>query len=90
MADERKRHDQFGKNADATSGGGASADRGGRDAGLPGPAPGSATGGSDRYADSTEGDAAGTGATGTASDHGSADEHAVGTPATGSAPKPTV
>jgi len=42
MSDEDTREDQFSKHADATSGGGASADRGGRDSGMPGPAPGSA------------------------------------------------
>jgi hypothetical protein len=36
MAEDRQ-HDQFGKNADAARGGGASTDRGGRDAGSPGP-----------------------------------------------------
>jgi hypothetical protein len=90
MTDETKQRDQFGENADATSGGGASAERGGRDAGMPGPAPGSATRGSKRYADTTESDAAGTGATGSAPVHSAADQPAAGRPATGSAPKPTV
>lgn len=77
MTDETERNDQFGKNADATSGGGASTDRGGRDAGMPGPAPGSGTGGGKKSADSTESDATGTGATGVAPPHSSADRPAT-------------
>ncbi|WP_422925627.1 hypothetical protein [Singulisphaera sp. PoT] len=38
MSNETKHKDQFGENSDATKGGGASADRSGRDAGMPGPA----------------------------------------------------
>jgi hypothetical protein len=83
VADETKQHDQFGKNADATSGGGASTDRGGRDAGMPGPAPGSGTEGSRKSADSTESDAAGTGATGVAPPHSSAERPATGGTTTG-------
>jgi len=56
MADPGQQNDQYGKNADATKGGGASTDRGGRDAGMPGPATGEGEGrtdSTDREASST-------------------------------------
>ncbi|AMV37682.1 hypothetical protein VT85_09615 [Planctomyces sp. SH-PL62] len=40
MAENPRKPDQFESDADAVEGGGATTDRGGRDSGHPGPAPG--------------------------------------------------
>lgn len=42
MTEEPRKPDQFESDADAVKGGGATTDRGGRDIGHPGPAPGAA------------------------------------------------
>jgi hypothetical protein len=68
MTDETSQSHQGGNAADAQTGGGPSTERGGRDAGMPGPTSGAgasseATGGSEHYADSTETEATGTGST---------------------------
>lgn len=82
MADETKRSDQFGEQSDATSGGGASTSRDGRDAGMPGPAPETVTGRSKPYAGTEES----TGDGGDAQPRGRADEPGTGKPAAGPAP----
>ena len=59
MADHGNQSKQSGENAGATSGGGASTERGGRDAGMPGPAPDAVEKESRRAADSTAEDDSG-------------------------------
>ena len=66
MPEGQKPVDQFDGSGDATHDGGASADRGNRDTGMPGPAPGSGTAKSKKHdgPDSTEAGVKGSGTPG--------------------------